>query len=156
MADTFRIERTNLVGAPPGAIHPLVADFHRWREWSPYEDLDPDLKRTYSGAEKGVGAVYAWEGNGKAGAGRMEIVEAPVPDRVTIRLDFSRPMRASHEAVFTFIPEGGATRVTWAMTGARPLLMKLMGLFVNFDRMIGRDFEKGLAKLKAAAETTTA
>ena len=152
MPDTFRIERSTLIAAPPEAIFPLVEDFRRWREWSPYEEIDPNLKRTYSGPEQGAGAAYAWEGNGKAGAGRMEIVEADKPSRIAIKLDFTRPMRANNRAEFTFRPEGGGTRVAWAMEGARPFMMKLMGLFFNFDKMVGGDFEKGLAKMKAVAE----
>jgi hypothetical protein len=114
--------------------------------------MDPDLKRTYGGAARGRGAVYAWEGNRKVGQGRMEIVDAPVPSRVTIRLDFLKPFEAHNTAEFTLVPQGDVTEVTWAMTGPNLFMGKVMGLFVDMDRMIGRDFERGLANLKAVAE----
>lgn len=153
MADTFRIERSLVIQAEPATLYAMVDDFRRWREWSPYEGLDPHLGRTYSGADAGKGAVYAWDGNKKAGAGRMEIVDTAALDRITIQLDFSRPMRTRNKAEFTFVPEGGGTRVTWAMEGAKPFMFRVMSLFIDMDKMIGRDFEKGLATLKAAAES---
>lgn len=157
MADTasgslFRVERSILVEAPPAAIYPLVDDFRRWPGWSPYEGLEFDLKRDYAGAPSGLGAVYAWQGKGKAGAGRMEIVEVAAPNRITIDLRFSKPMRARNKAEFTFVPEGGATRVTWAMEAAKPLVFRIVSLLMDMDKLIGRDFEKGLATLKTMAE----
>ena len=148
----FRIARSARIAAAPDKIYPLIDDFHRWTAWSPYENLDPDLKRTYGGAVSGVGATYAWEGNNKAGAGRMEIMESAVPSKVTIKLEFSKPFVAHNTAEFTLEPDGAATTVTWAMLGSRPLMMKVMGLFFNMDNMIGKDFETGLNSLRTAAE----
>jgi hypothetical protein len=150
--DTFRLQRSTRISAAPGAIFPLIADFHAWVAWSPWEDLDPALKRTYGGAASGTGAVYEWEGNRQVGKGRMEITGASSPSRITIKLDFIAPFEAHNTAEFTLGPEGDATSVTWAMYGPSPYMMKVMGLFMSMDSMVGKDFEKGLAKLKAAAE----
>ena len=149
---TFRIARTARINAPPGRVFALIDDFRAWSAWSPWERMDPALKRTYDGAPRGNGAVYAWEGNRKVGQGRMEIVDASAPSRITIRLDFLKPFRARNTAEFTLVSQGDATEVTWAMTGPNLFIGKVMGLFVDMDRMIGRDFERGLANLKAAAE----
>ncbi|MDB5394024.1 MAG: polyketide cyclase [Rhodospirillales bacterium] len=149
---TFRIERATRIAAAPEKIYPLVENFHRWVAWSPYEKLDPDLKRTYGGRASGKGAVYAWEGNGKAGAGRMEIIDTAAPAKVTITLDFSRPFVAHNIAEFTMMPEGASTVTTWSMHGPQPLMAKVMTLFFNMDKMVGKDFESGLATLKTAAE----
>jgi uncharacterized protein YndB with AHSA1/START domain len=149
--DSFRLERSATIAAPPEAIYPLISDFHEWRKWSPYENLDADLKRTYGGAPGGVGAVYEWEG-AKAGAGRMEITEAAPASRVAIKLDFSKPFAAHNTAEFTLSPMEGATKVTWAMSGDSPYLAKLMGVFFSMDQLVGKDFETGLANLKAATE----
>jgi hypothetical protein len=150
--NSFRIARSARIAAAPDKIYPLINDFHRWTAWSPYENLDPNLKRTYGGAASGVGSTYAWEGNSKAGAGRMEIMEAAVPSKVTIKLEFSKPFVAHNTAEFTLVPDGAATTVTWAMLGSRPLMMKVMGLFFNMDNMIGKDFETGLNSLRTATE----
>ncbi len=149
--DSFRVERSTRIQAPPERIAPLVADFHRWSEWSPYEKLDPAMKRSFGGAASGPGATYAWEGNDKAGAGRMEILEAS-PTKVSIKLDFLQPFEARNTADFSFQPQGDATQVTWAMHGPAPYVSKLMGLVFDMDTLIGKDFEAGLANLKTAAE----
>ena len=149
--DDFRVERSIAIAASPEAIASHLDDFHRWTRWSPWEGLDPAMKRTYSGAEKGVGAVYAWEGNGKVGAGRMEVL-ASSPSAVRIKLDFLRPFEAHNQAEFTLVPEGPSTRVEWAMTGPQAFPMKVMGLFMSMDSMVGKDFEKGLASLKEISE----
>jgi Polyketide cyclase / dehydrase and lipid transport. len=149
---TFRVERTLRIQAPPERIQGYIEDFHQWGQWSPYEKLDPQMQRTFSGAEKGRGAVYAWEGNGKAGAGRMEIIESDPGSRVTIALDFLKPFKASNTAEFTLVPRDGGTEVTWAMFGPVPFVAKIMHLFIDVDRMVGKDFEAGLASLKALAE----
>ena len=154
--NTFRVERTTLVNAPPGNIYPLIADFHRWTEWSPYEKLDPALKRTYSGADSGQGAIYAWDGNKDIGAGRMEITEVTPPNGIVIKLDFFRPFESSNVAEFTMTPEGNATRVAWAMHGPANYLSKLMGTLFDMDKMVGKDFETGLATLKSLAESAPA
>jgi uncharacterized protein YndB with AHSA1/START domain len=150
--DTFRIQRAMSVNAPPEKVFALINDFRRWTVWSPWEKMDPALQRTYSGTASGQGAVYAWEGNRKVGAGRMEITDAPSPSKVTIKLDFLRPFEAHNVAEFTLEPKGDATTVTWAMHGPNLFVGKVMSIFVDMDRMIGKDFETGLANLKAAAE----
>jgi hypothetical protein len=150
--NTFGVRRSAVIDAPPEAIYPHIADFRAWAAWSPYEKLDPAMKKTYSGAASGPGAVYAWEGNGKAGQGRMEITGATVPSRVTIQLDFLKPFEAHNTSSFTLEPRGSRTEVTWAMDGASPFKMKVMGVFMDMDKMIGKDFETGLANLKAIAE----
>jgi uncharacterized protein YndB with AHSA1/START domain len=150
--DTFTIQRSATIKAPPERVFALLTDFPAWRQWSPWENLDPDLKRTYSGAPNGKGAVYEWEGN-KAGAGRMEILDAPAPQKVTIKLDFRRPFEAHNTAEFTLQPQGDATAITWAMRGQNIFIGKVMSIFVDMDKMVGKDFEKGLQNLKAASET---
>jgi uncharacterized protein YndB with AHSA1/START domain len=150
--NTFRVERAISVNAPPERIFAFLSDFHNWPTWSPWEKMDPAMARTYSGAPTGVGAAYAWDGNKKVGAGRMEIVEASPPTRLGLKLDFSRPFEAHNRVDFTLIPEGQATRVVWAMSGPAPYIAKVMGVVMNMDRMVGKDFERGLANLKAAAE----
>jgi uncharacterized protein YndB with AHSA1/START domain len=148
----FRIERATSIKAPPDKIFALINDFRNWRAWSPWERMDPNLRRSYGGAERGEGAVYEWEGNSKVGKGRMEIVEAPPPSRVAIKLDFLKPFEAHNTAEFTLVPRDDATEVTWAMHGPNPFMMKVMSLFISMDRMVGKDFERGLANLKATAE----
>lgn len=150
--DTFRVERTLTVKAPADAIYPQVADFHRWTAWSPYESRDPAMKRTFGGAAEGKGATYAWVGNNNVGAGHMEILEANAPLRLRIKLDFERPFEGHNSAEFTFVPQGDATLITWAMYGPAPFLSKLMQVFINMDGMIGKDFEAGLASLKKLTE----
>lgn len=149
---TFTVRRTADVDAAPDSIFPLLNDFRRWREWSPYEGKDPDMKRTLSGAEAGRGAVYEWAGNKNVGTGRMEITDVAAPNKVVIKLDFMKPFEAHNVAEFTIEPKGGSSRVTWAMRGPSPFMSKVMQVFMNFDAMIGNDFEKGLANLKAIAE----
>jgi hypothetical protein len=149
--DTFHVQRSTTVQAPPEAIQPRVADFRRWTEWSPYEGLDPNLERTYGGAPNGPGATYAWSGNGKAGEGRMEILAA-TPARVTVDLRFTRPFKAHNTSEFAFEPRGAATVVTWSMHGPMPVINRVICLFISMDALVGKDFERGLASLKAAAE----
>jgi uncharacterized protein YndB with AHSA1/START domain len=150
--DHFRVARSIVITAPPEKIYALLEDFHRWRAWSPYEKLDPAMSRTYGGPANGLGSTYAWSGNGKAGAGRMEIVEADAPSKLAVSLDFTKPVEAHNKAIFTLVPDGDATRVTWAMEGPSPYLFKVMDVIFNMDRMAGKDFEAGLASLKAEAE----
>jgi uncharacterized protein YndB with AHSA1/START domain len=148
---TFTVERSATIAAAPQTVFDLVADFHQWRRWSPWEDVDPNLQRTYRGAEAGQGAVYEWSGNKKAGEGRMEIVEADSPGKIVIALDFLKPFKSSNTTTFTFTPEGEGTGVRWSMTGPRPLMMRLLGFLFNPEKMVGRDFENGLARLATAA-----
>ncbi|CAN7212292.1 SRPBCC family protein [Mesorhizobium sp. LjNodule214] len=151
-ANDFVVSRSAGIEAPAEAIFPLINDFRRWPTWSPYEKLDPEMKRTLSGAESGKGAAYAWQGNSKAGVGRMEITNSVPSSLVALKLDFEKPFRANNTVDFTLTPSGENTTVTWAMRGGRPFIAKLMGLFMNFDTLIGKDFEAGLANLKRAVE----
>ena len=150
--DTFRVVRSTTIKAPPERIFPLIADFRNWSAWSPWEKMDPALKRTYSGAAEGKGAVYEWEGNKKVGKGRMEIIDAPPSEKVAIKLDFLKPFEAHNTAEFTLQPRGETTDVTWVMHGPNLFIGKVMSVFISMDRMVGKDFEAGLANLKAAAE----
>lgn len=151
--DTYTVERSVEIEAPAERVYREVADFHRWSTWSPWEDVDPAMQRSYSGAESGAGAVYAWKGNRKAGQGRMEIVEATEPSTVRVDLLFEKPFKARNDTSFTIRPLGKRCHVTWTMTGRRTLVTKVMGVFKTMDAMIGPDFEKGLARLKTVVET---
>jgi len=144
------MSRSAYIDAPPERVLPLLEDFHEWQQWSPWEGLDPDLKRTFTGPEKGVGSHYHWSGNKKAGEGTMEITEAG-PGGVEVDLRFLKPFKATNVTRFDLRPAGGGTDVDWVMTGERSTIMSLMGKLF-FDKSIGKDFEKGLAALKAAAE----
>ena len=150
--DTFSVQRSATIKAPPDKIFAVLNDFHRWTEWSPWEKLDPAMKRTLGGAASGKGATYAWEGNSKAGAGRMEIIVSVPASKVGIQLDFIKPFEGHNIAEFTLTPQGDATQVNWQMHGPAPFISKLMQVFVSMDTMIGKDFEEGLTNLKAVAE----
>ena len=153
MTDTFRITRSTIVDAPPTAVLPYLVNFHQWVHWSPWEGVDPDMTRDYSGAESGVGAKYAWSGNKKAGRGAMEITRVDEPREVEVHLAFEKPMKATNTVTFELAPEGQATRVSWTMVGAQTLFSRVAGFFGIFDKMLGKDFEKGLAQLKAVSES---
>jgi len=150
--DHFAVQRAAIVSAPPEKIFPLINDFRQWGSWSPYEHKDPEMKRTYSGAVRGSGAVYAWEGDKNVGKGRMEILEASAPSKLVIKLDFFTPFEAHNTAEFTMLPHDDATRVTWRMHGPAPFMARIMHVFINIDKMVGKDFEAGLANLKRLAE----
>ena len=150
--DTYTVSREARIDAPPVRIYEQIVDFRNWPHWSPWENLDPELRRTYSGAESGKGSVYAWSGNRKAGKGHMEIIEAADPSRVQIDLVFEKPWKARNDTVFTIEPEGSGSRVTWSMTGKKTLMTKAMGIFTSLDKLVGSDFEKGLQQLKATTE----
>jgi uncharacterized protein YndB with AHSA1/START domain len=150
--DALRVQRSASINAAPETIFPLINDFRAWRAWSPYEDRDPNLQRTFSGADSGKGAVYEWNGNRQVGCGRMEILDAPPPHKIVIKLDFLKPFEAHNTAEFTLVPHGDTTNVTWLMHGAAPLLSKVMQVFMNMDNMIGKDFATGLANLKRITE----
>ena len=134
-------------------MHGLIDDFHEWTQWSPWEDIDPEMQRTYSGPEAGRGARYAWKGNRKAGEGSMEITGSG-PDGVDIELRFLKPWKATNQVRLSLAPTTHGTDVTWTMTGEQTGLMALFGKVVPMDRLVGKDFEKGLARLKAVAEQT--
>ena len=150
--NSFRIQRSTLIQAPPEKIFPMINDFHQWQAWSPWENIDPTMQRTYSGTNQGVGTIYAWQGTGKVGAGRMEITNAHPDLEIIIQLDFLKPFEAHNTAEFTLTPQGQNTELTWVMHGPSPYISKLMGVFFNMDRMIGKDFEKGLNNLKLIIE----
>jgi hypothetical protein len=155
MADsTFEVKRSITIDAPAPTIQLLIEDFQQWPKWSPWEDMDPQMKREYSGPTYGVGSVYAWKGNRKAGSGRMEITEAE-PGRVDLDLEFTAPMKTQNRLAFDLSPAAeAATEVTWTMTGTQKGLWKVIGKVYPMDKLVGKDFEKGLARLKAAAETS--
>jgi len=150
--DMFRVERAASIKAPPEKIFPLINDFDRWGAWSPYEKKDPAMKRTRTGPASGKGAVYAWQGNGEVGVGRMEITDSAAPSRVALNLDFSEPFEAHNLVEFTLEGKGDTTKVTWAMRGPVPYVAKVVHVIFDMDKMVGRDFEAGLANLKALAE----
>jgi uncharacterized protein YndB with AHSA1/START domain len=149
--DDFRIERSTTIKAPPEKVSAYLTDFKQWAAWSPWEAKDPVMKRTYSGAVTGKGAVYGWEGNKEVGTGRMEILDVQ-PQKVTIKLDFLAPFEAHNTAEFTMQAEGDSTKLTWAMFGPANYMTKVMSVVMSMDKMVGPDFEAGLAKLKTAAE----
>jgi hypothetical protein len=151
---SFSMSRETTIDAPPTTVHAILEDFHHWETWSPWEEMDPHLERTFSGADKGVGSHYAWKGNKKVGSGSMEITES-TPQRIAIDLEFIEPFRASNKTVFDLTPAGDGTRVAWTMSGERNVLMTVMGK-LYFDRAIGKDFDRGLAKLKTQAESGSA
>jgi Polyketide cyclase / dehydrase and lipid transport len=150
--DSIRVQREATIKAAPEEIFALINDFRSWGAWSPYEKKDPAMKRSFSGAASGTGAVYEWAGNGNVGQGRMEIMESSSPSKVAIKLDFIKPIEGHNIAEFTLEPDGDVTRVTWAMYGPSPYIGKIISVFLDMDRMIGKDFEAGLANLKAATE----
>jgi hypothetical protein len=149
--DVFRVQRSASIQAPPEKIRALLSDFRGWEAWSPWEKLDPAMKRSYSGAASGKGAVYAWEGNGNVGQGRMEITDTDA-SRVAMNLDFVKPFEAHNKVEFLLVPKGGATEVTWSMQGPVPYPAKIVHVFMNMDAMVGGQFETGLANLKRVSE----
>ncbi len=150
--DAFRIERNIVIQAPPDKVFALIDNFRQWPLWSPWEGLDPALKRQYEGPDAGRGTIYSWEGNNQVGSGRMEILESTPSTLVRIKLDFFKPFEAHNTAEFTLEAQGSTTRVVWAMFGPNPYMAKLMQLFFSMERMVGGQFEQGLAQMKAAAE----
>jgi polyketide cyclase/dehydrase/lipid transport protein len=150
----FRIVRAATISAPAPAVFAQVNDFHNWRAWSPWERLDPELKRTYEGPPAGTGATYKWAGNNDVGEGRMTITESRPNELIRIGLEFIRPFAATNVTEFTFKPEAGQTTVTWSMTGTNNFIAKGFHLFMNVDDMVGRDFDKGLAQMKANVEAS--
>jgi uncharacterized protein YndB with AHSA1/START domain len=150
--DTFRVERSIAVQAPPAKVFALLNDFHNFPSWSPWQKLDPAMQTNYSGATAGPGAVYTWKGNSDVGSGRMEVLQQVPDSSVTVKLDFLEPFEGHNTSEYTLKTTGTTTTVTWAMYGPSPYVSKLMGIFVSMDSMIGKDFEQGLANLKAVAE----
>jgi hypothetical protein len=148
----FRVVRSATISAPVPVVFAQVNNFHNWNAWSPWAKLDPAMKQTYEGAPAGTGAVSTWAGNSQVGEGRMTITDSRPGELVRIKLEFMRPFRATNTAEFTFKPEGNQTAVTWSMSGEKNFMVKAFHLFMNMDKMIGDDFEKGLANLKSVAE----
>ena len=150
--DVFEVQRSVSIKAPPEKIFPLINDLRAFNRWSPYETKDPDMKRTYSGAERGLGAIYEWNGNKNVGAGRIAIAKSSPSSNVTLELDMFSPIEAHNLVEFTLVPQGESTKVTWAMQGKVPYIAKIVHVFLNMDRMVGDDFSAGLANLKSIAE----
>jgi Polyketide cyclase / dehydrase and lipid transport len=152
----FRTTRSAKMAAPPSAVFNQVNDFHNWEAWSPWAKLDPDCKNSYEGPAAGKGAKFHWAGNNQVGEGRMEIIESRPNELVRLRLDFLKPFKATNTAEFTFKPEGGSTNVTWSMFGRNNFMFKAMGLFMDCDKMVGGQFEQGLAIMKGVVEKSGA
>jgi uncharacterized protein YndB with AHSA1/START domain len=148
---TYTVERSRTIDTPVERVYPLIADFSQWTRWSPWEDLDPDMKRAYSGADAGKGAVYAWSGNRRAGAGRMEIASVEENQQVDIDLAFEKPFKSHARTTFLLEPQGDRTQVTWRMTGEKPLLMRIAGPLMNMEKFVGKDMDKGLDRMALVA-----
>lgn len=150
--DSFQIQRSLHIKAPPANIFALINDFHRWKAWSPWANEDPAMKSTHSGAARGMGAVYAWAGNRNVGEGRMEIIDMSPPSRIKIRLDLVKPIATKNIVEFALTSAANFTEVTWTMHGPMPFISKLVSVFVTMDTLVGNGFETGLESLKALAE----
>jgi uncharacterized protein YndB with AHSA1/START domain len=150
--NTFQIARSIDIAAPPAKVFPLIEEFREWTKWSPYEKLDPNMKRTFGAVTRGTGAHYAWEGDKKVGAGNMDITSSKPSSEVAINLNMIKPFQANNKVTFTIAPRSGGSTVTWVMEGASPFMMRIMHLFMNIDKMVGGQFEEGLQKMKAVAE----
>jgi len=150
----FTLSRKATINASPSSVFEHVNDFHKWGGWSPWEKLDPNLKRTYEGPDSGVGARYSWAGNNQVGEGRMTIVESVPAEKIVIDLEFLKPFAARNTTEFLFTPDGSGTTVTWTMTGKNNFMAKAMGLLMDMDKMIGGQFEQGLSQMKAVSEGT--
>jgi len=149
---TYEVIRTTTINAQPQQIYGKIVNLHEWASWSPWEGLDPEMTKRYTGPDSGVGASYAWNGNRKVGEGKMTITDVAEPTRVALDLHFLKPFKAENETAFGLEPAGEGTQVTWTMTGNHTILSRIMGVFVSMDKMVGKDFEKGLAQLKADVE----
>lgn len=150
--DSFQVQRTVSIKASADKIFPQINDFHNWVAWSPYEKIDPNMKKTYTGPESGKGTVYEWEGNRMVGKGRMEIIDSLAPNKIVLKLDFDKPIEGHNIVEFTLSPSGDTTEVTWAMSGRTAYVAKIVGIFVSMDHMIGKEFATGLNNLKALTQ----
>ena len=148
----FHVERSARLAAPPEVVFPFINDFHRWPSWSPWEKLDPAMQRKYSGEPQGKGAAYEWSGNDDVGKGAMRIIESQPPSTVAIELEFKEPWQATNATLFNLQPDGTGSRVTWGMDGENNFMFKAVGLFMNMDEMVGKDFEAGLDNLSRVTE----
>ena len=149
---TFEVSRSTSIAADQASVHGRINDFHEWTAWSPWEDVDPNLQRIYTGPDEGVGAHYAWQGNRKAGQGSMEIVSS-TPEQIGVKLSFLKPWKATNDVTFTLVPTDSGTEVTWRMTGEHQGMGNVFAKVFSMDKLVGKDFEKGLARLKAVSET---
>lgn len=149
----YQIERNATINAPAPVVFAQVNDFHKWNAWSPWANLDPNMKQSFEGQPSGVGAMYSWAGNSDVGEGKMTIIESRSGELIRIQLDFIKPFAASNTTDFVFTTQGNQTNVKWQMAGNNNFLAKAFSVFVNMDKMVGGDFEKGLAKLKAVSES---
>jgi uncharacterized protein YndB with AHSA1/START domain len=149
---TFRIERTTSIAAPPETVYANIEDFHRWAAWQPWEKLDPHMHKSFTGPERGQGAVYEWQGSKEVGKGRMTITEARPNQRLVVRLEFLEPFPADNRAIFTLVPKASGTDVSWAMEGPNSFMGKVVSVFADMDQMLGGDFARGLARLKEVSE----
>ncbi len=149
----FRVVRSGNIAAPTADVFPHVNDFHKWQAWSPWAKLDPMAKNTYAGAPAGQGAIFSWAGDGNVGEGSMTMTESRPNDLISIQLEFRRPFKATNTAEFSFKPDGNQTVVTWSMSGRKNFIVKAFGLFMSMDKMVGAQFEKGLASMKSVVET---
>jgi hypothetical protein len=148
----FRVERSARIAAPPPAVFAQVNDFHKWEAWNPWGKIDPAMKQSYEGAPSGTGAIYTWAGNKEVGEGRMTMTESRPSELIRIKLEFFKPFRATNTTEFTFKPEDDQTAVTWSMTGENNFIAKAVHLFMNMEKMVGGQFEKGLASMKSVVE----
>jgi hypothetical protein len=152
----FRVTRSTVIAAPPSVVFAQVNDLHNWEEWSPWAKLDPAAKRTYEGPPAGTGSIFRWAGNKRIGEGSLTVMESRPNELVGLKLEFLKPFACTNTSEFMFKPEGGQTTVTWSMSGKNNFMAKVFHFFVNFDKMIGGDFEKGLAQMKSVAEMVKA
>lgn len=154
--DTYTVQRSIRIAAPPAVVFSHVNDFHKWENWSPWAKLDPNMKTTYEGPTEGKGASYHWIGDNRVGEGRMTILESSPLTNLRIKLEFIKPIESLCDTVFTFTPEGAQTAVQWSMSGPNGFLTKVMQVFKSMDSAVGPDFERGLESLKKVSESTPA
>lgn len=152
MADTYVVERSATIKASPQSVYDRIANLRRWSEWSPWDELDPNMEKSFDGVDGTVGSSYSWSGNRKAGQGKMTLSHLDAPNTVATDLELLKPFKSQNTTEFALAPDGDGTKVTWTMTGPRTLMVKIMGIFTSMDKMVGKDFEKGLNKLKAQSE----
>src|SRR5262249_18024792 len=150
--EDFRIERSARISAPPDAVFSIINDLRQWGRWSPYDKRDPNMKKTFEGPSAGPGAMYSWNGNNDVGEGRLTILESKPGELVSMKLEFSRPFKANNQVNFKLAPSDGGTRVSWIMDGKNNFITKAMSIFMDMDKMVGKDFEQGLANLNTLAQ----
>jgi hypothetical protein len=152
--DDFKVSRSATIGATPAVVFAQVNDFRKWESWSPWAKLDPAMKQSFEGSSSGEGATYSWSGDSKVGEGKMTLIKSQPPELIHIRLDFEKPMKGTNLTEFIFQPEGQGTLVTWTMSGRQNFVQKAFCLVMNGKKMVGKEFEKGLAQMKAVSEAS--